>query len=113
MSDLSAVAWPLASLADAMAVVARRCGLAARPGEKAAPAGDWIGAGEALVGQWIETTARQFALEAEPVGSAYSDAARLVEGVGPAIVRLPGAQALDQLRFVVLLKGRRGRTVAL
>jgi ATP-binding cassette subfamily B protein len=113
MSDLARVAWPFSSLPDAIAIVARRSGLPPRPGEKAGSAGDWIGAEEGLVGQWIETTARQFGLEAEPVGSAYSDLARFVHGVGPALLRLPGALALDEIRFVVLLKGRGNRVLAL
>jgi ATP-binding cassette subfamily B protein len=113
MSDLQRIAWPLASLSDAMANVSRRSGLPQRPGEKGAPAGDWIGADQALVGEWIESTARQCGLEAEPVGSEYCDLARFVHGVGPAILRLPGTQALEQLRFVVLLKSRGARVLAL
>ena len=106
MSDLAQIAWPLSALPDAIAIVARRSGLPPRPGERAGSKGDWIGADESLVGQWIETTARQFGLEAEPVGSTYADLASFVRGVGPAILRLPGAQTLDAIRFVVLLKGR-------
>jgi ATP-binding cassette subfamily B protein len=113
MSDLAQIAWPLSALPDAIAIVARHSGLPPRPGEKAGSKGDWIGADESLVGQWIETTARQFGLEAEPVGSTYADLASFVRGVGPAILRLPGAQTLAEIRFVVLLKGRRDRVVAL
>ena len=95
MSDLSDAAWPLSSLPDAILWVARRTGLPPRPGEKAGSAGDWIGAEEALIGQWIETTARQFGLEAEPVGTSYADLVQFIHGVGPAILRLPGSRSLD------------------
>jgi ATP-binding cassette, subfamily B, bacterial len=113
MSDLARIVWPLSSLPDAIAIVARRNGLPPRPGAKVGAAGDWIGADEKLVGQWIETTARQFGLEAEPVGSAYADLAAFVRGAGPAILRIPGTRALDEIRFVVLLKGRSDRVMAL
>jgi len=113
MSDLLDAAWPLSSLPDAILWVARRTGLPPRPGEKAGSAGDWIGAEEALIGQWIETTARQFGLEAEPVGTSYADLVQFIHGVGPAILRLPGSRSLDDIRFVVLLKGRRNRVVTL
>jgi ATP-binding cassette subfamily B protein len=113
MSNLATITWPLSSLPDAIAIVARRSGLPPRPGAKAGAAGDWIGAEEALIGQWIETTARQFGLEAEPVGSSYAELDRFVRGVGPAALRLPGGQTLDEIRFVVVIKSRGNRLLAL
>jgi ATP-binding cassette subfamily B protein len=113
MSELPSVAWPLSSLPDAISWVGRRIGLSPRPGQKAGTAGEWIGAEEALIGQWIETTARQFELEAEPVGTSYANLLEFVHGAGPAILRLPGTTVLEEIRFVVLLKARRNRVLAL
>jgi ATP-binding cassette subfamily B protein len=111
--SFGALAWTLSSLPDGMAQIARQSGLPPEPGVKTTAAGDWIGADTSLVGQWIETTARQFGLEAEPVGAPYSELDAFVRGVGPAIVRLPGAKALDDLRFLVLTKSPRGRVSAI
>jgi ABC-type multidrug transport system fused ATPase/permease subunit len=108
MRDLNTLAWPVARLGEALEAMARRSGLA--PGERESlvpPEGLTQEEAEAL-GAWIETAAAWLGLEAESVEVPYAEVKWLVRRAGPALLRLPGAEAP---RFVVLLGGRRGVSV--
>src|SRR5215831_9104279 len=108
MRDLNTLVWPVARLGEALEAMARRSGLA--PGERETPVppeGLARDNTEAL-GAWIETAATWLGLEAESVEVPYAEVEGLVRRAGPALLRLPDAEAP---RFLALLGGRR-RTVS-
>jgi ATP-binding cassette subfamily B protein len=85
---LERVAWPGDRLAEALQVLARDSGLAARPLDASGgpPAGD-----PEAAGRWIEVAAAAMGLEAEPVETAYAEVETMVRKASPAIVRLQGS----------------------
>lgn len=55
--------------------------------------------------QWLGLVAAQLHLETEPIYANYTSVTALVRGGGPALLRLPGLNALAEERLLLLLPG--------
>src|SRR5262247_1426037 len=109
MRDLNTLAWPVVRLGEALEAMARRSGLASGERETPVPPEGLAQEEAAALGTWIEAAATWLGLEAESVEVPYAEVEGLVRRAGPALLRLPGAEAP---RFVALLGGwRRGVSV--
>jgi hypothetical protein len=104
MGALETLAWPIATLGDALEALARTGGLAPRSVEVSVSPGSLAWDNSEALGRWIEATAGVLGLEAERVEVPYAEVERLVRSAGPALLRLPGG---DEPHFLALLGGRR------
>jgi ABC-type multidrug transport system fused ATPase/permease subunit len=106
-APLSRFTWPLARLAEAMETLATACKLpllaAEPPGPPTLP-DEPLARGQAL-DRWLGGVAANLGLEVEATEAPYPEAASLVCGAGPAIVRLQRGDAEEE-RFLLLLEGR-------
>lgn len=102
--DLERHAWPISRLGEALEALARAVGLSPRSVEIPTPPQGLVREGHDTLGRWIQAAAGCLGLEAEPVEVSYAEVERLVRGVGPALLRLPGE---GTPRFLALLGGRR------
>lgn len=109
MSELSALAWPLSRLGEALEAIGRQSGLSPIPIHTPSPPDAFALAGDDELDEWLEALAGQMRLEVEPAQAPYAEAERLVRTAGPALLRLPGG---DDARFLALLAGGR-RAVSL
>jgi ATP-binding cassette, subfamily B, bacterial len=107
--DLDQLAWPISRLGEACAALARTRGLSPRSVEPSTPPQGLAHSDSEALARWIEAAAACLGLEAEPVEASYAEVERLVQGAGPALLRLP---ADGEPRFLALLGGRR-RAVAI
>jgi len=111
--------WPASRLGEAMEVLARRAKIPPDSAEAPAPPSDLAQAGDAALGQWVQTVAGQLGIEAEPVESSLADVEDMARHAAPAILRLPqtgSGRSPDRAstappRFLALLAG--GRRLAL
>jgi ATP-binding cassette subfamily B protein len=108
-----ACAWPQSQLGEAIEALARACRLPVRSVELPATP-DLAGLqapGEDLVGSWIGSLSAHLGLEAEPTEAPYGDVERLVQGSGPALLRLPADDGKEPC--FLALRGGRGSRVTL
>jgi ATP-binding cassette subfamily B protein len=105
------LAWPASRLGEAMEAVARKSKLSPGHVETPNPPGAICTGEDKALGQWVETAAASFGLEAEPVETLYAEAAQFARNAGPALIRLPGA---GEPNYLALLesKGRHVRVLA-
>lgn len=104
LSQLAALAWPVARAGEALQHLAARAGYPMTGTEVA------IGTprGGAPIGPWIEAVSASLGIEAEPVDSPASDLGRMLLGATPALVML------DAFGSVLAVTGsRRGALVVL
>src|SRR5437868_2533065 len=101
------LAWPASRLGEALEAIARKSGLSPHQVDTPNPPGSIFTGEDQALGQWVETAAASFGLEAEPVETLYAEAERFVRDAGPALIRLPGA---GEPSFLALLESR-GRHV--
>ena len=104
MEALHTLAWALARLGEALEAVARHRGLPLYQRETPTPPAGLGRDDPAALDPWLETVAAWLGLEVEPVEVSYAEAAWLVRGAGPALLRLPGAGVPC---FLALLGGTR------
>src|SRR5262249_961302 len=104
MHDLNTLAWPVTRLGEALATLARYCGLVPRERESPEPPEGVAQEDVEALGAWLVMAATWLGLEAEPVEVPYADIESSARGAGPALLRLPSA---GPARFLVLLGGRR------
>ncbi|HRV92818.1 MAG TPA: hypothetical protein P5526_11695, partial [Anaerolineae bacterium] len=107
--DLTALAWPVARLDEAIELLARRTGLGSVFHEAQSLPPELHQAGLAALGQWVQATADRLGLEAEPVAVSLAELDDLVHQTAPAILYLPPAlnNPTASSLFLVLLAGRR------
>ena len=107
--DLTALAWPVARLDEAIELLARRTGLGSVFHEAQSLPPELHQAGLAALGQWVQATADRLGLEAEPVAVSLAELDDLVHQAAPAILYLPPAlnNPTASSLFLVLLAGRR------
>jgi ATP-binding cassette, subfamily B, bacterial len=117
MIPISPLLWPAAELDQALALLVRHADLAADPGT-VPPAPTAVDDDE--VERWLGAATAPLDLEAEPLDASYADAAAMLAGCAPALVRVqvedgaPGFLLLvRQARGGVRVLGpdRRARTV--
>ncbi|MCX6044244.1 MAG: ABC transporter ATP-binding protein [Chloroflexi bacterium] len=102
---LDTLAWPAHQASEALLCLGQQSGLVATSAET--PVLPTLNGVEfSLLSRWIETSALALGLEAEPIQTTYAEAATFVQSVGPALLRLPGADASP--RFLALLRSQRG-----
>jgi ATP-binding cassette subfamily B protein len=99
-SDLEALAWPSARIGEAMAALARRCGLAKGRPDTSNPERM---SSEASTAEWIESAAKHLACEAEPIESNYRDLESDLAASRPALLRFSGTL------FLAIVGSRRGK----
>src|SRR5580700_11602626 len=107
-AKLPEVYWSLSQLGAGLEALARRSGLSSASVEVPAPPASLFkeARGENL-GYWIDSVADWLGVEAEPCTLSYERLGEMLEGAGPAVVQLPGA---ENSRFLMLLPSRaRGR----
>ncbi len=92
---------------EALWCLAHQSGLLATPTDVLAPT-DLNGVKPTALAAWIEASAQQLGLEAEPIQTTYAEAAVFVQGVGPALLRLSLSPAEPTPRFLALLRSHRG-----
>ncbi|HYR07687.1 MAG TPA: hypothetical protein VEQ60_07955, partial [Longimicrobium sp.] len=101
--SITPLLWPAAELDQALALLLRHAGLAADPGAipppPAAPDDD-------AVERWLSAAAAPLDLEAEPLEASYADAAAMLAGCAPALVRVQGEDG--EARFLALVRTARG-----
>jgi ATP-binding cassette, subfamily B, bacterial len=85
--DLDSLAWPAGRLGEALSALARHAGL--RPARLDLPEPDETASPDDL-DRWTTAAAAAMGLEAEPVEVSYGEVEALVQGGGPALLRLPG-----------------------
>jgi ATP-binding cassette subfamily B protein len=106
---LDRVCWPLARLGEGLEELARRAGLvvaahAVLATPLAVPPAVLQGVPGEL-GRWIEWAAGRLGIDADAVEAPVPAAARLLQGAGPAMLRVA---SVDGPRFVALLGSRAG-----
>jgi ATP-binding cassette subfamily B protein len=107
--DFSDIAWPLSRLGEGLDELARRAGLSpASSDAAAAPRALHAGAGEDL-DRWMQWAADRLGVEAEPVATPHAHFGELLSSAGPAVLRVPGADA-HAAAFLLVLRSR-GRTL--
>jgi len=108
VKPLDALLWPAAELDQALALLLRHAGLSIDPGAIPRPpsAGD-----DDAVERWLSAATAALELEAEAVDASYADAAAMLAGCAPALVRVAGEGG--EARFVVLVRRVRGGVRAL
>ncbi|MEM7117999.1 MAG: ABC transporter ATP-binding protein [Chloroflexota bacterium] len=106
-SNLDTLAWPLSRLNEAVEWLARRSGLWAGDQEIQPPPLSMAQADDDVVGRWLEKAVRVAALEIEAVQWTYGETAVMLQGVGPAILRLPNSEPDEPPRFLAILKKQR------
>ncbi len=98
---VDALTWPLSRVQEALHCLAQHSGWLPKDAlAPPSPAGPEVG-----IDRHIERSAQRLGLEAEAVRATYGDADQLLLGVGPALLRLPGAGGAHG--FVALLRGDR------
>ncbi len=90
--------WPTSRLGEALVLVAHVLMRDASP--LTATQGPREDASDEAIGEWVETAASWLGIEAQPVETPYTDFARQLHAMGPAILRMPGG-------FLVILRGAR------
>jgi ATP-binding cassette subfamily B protein len=108
MINLAKHLWPLASVDEALAELARRYGLAAKPVELHALPADWADDRQKF-SRWLETTAHVLGLEAEPSFTNYTEIDKLLDCAGPALLRV----SVDHKNYLLVLLGRRRGKMAM
>jgi len=108
MINLEKHLWPLANVNEALAELARRYGLAAKPIEMPAMSADWAD-DRPKFSRWLETTASNLGLEAEPAFTHYTEIDKLLDHAAPALLRVSG----DNKNYLLVLLGRRRGKVVL
>ncbi len=109
MNDgLIGLSWPRERLGEAIEALARRSKLS--PGFPCAPDAprDPEAINDENLGRWVTTTTAKLNLEAEPVFTSYAELDQLIDGGGPALLRL---RVGEESRFLALL-GRGWRRVS-
>jgi len=101
MDDVRTLAWPPSRLAEALGALAEQSGFAPAVTELPSSLPEIA---TAELGIWIEATAAQLGVEAQPVEASYADVESLVSNAGPALLRLPTAHGRDQVQFLAILK---------
>jgi ATP-binding cassette subfamily B protein len=107
---LHTICWPAARLGEALELLGRRAGFPVRSLEALRPPG-WLLAqnGERLL-EWLEIAAGSLGLEAKATDAAYAGVKSLVQGCGPALLRL----VLDgEQVFLAVMRGGRGSVLVL
>ena len=105
---LASLLWPAAELDQALALLLRHAGLAADPGAvPPAPAA----ADDDEVERWLAAAAAPLDLEAVPLDASHADAAALLAGCAPALVRVHDEDGAP--RFLLLVRPARGGVRAL
>ena len=102
---IEALAWPAARMGEAIRVAARAGGIAVRDVDVPAAAVAVSHGDEAGLARTVARFAEWLGVEAEPTGASAGDVERLVRGVAPALVRVPGGGAP---RVLVLVPARFG-----
>src|SRR5438552_5204139 len=77
---MNALLWPASRAADALATLSGQA-------PPTPPAGE-------LTGEWIEATSKRLGMEAQPLEVPYADFERRLIGLGPALIHLPGKNAV-------------------
>lgn len=104
MDPVDACCWPICRLGNAMAALARECGLLPRPVRLPVAAEGPSQAGQEGLGRWIEATAGWLGVEVELTEMPYGEAESLLQQAGPAILELAGT---DGPQILALLGGGR------
>ena len=99
--------WPLSEIGAALAELARRSGLTVEVTANI-PAMPQQ-ADEETLDQWLRLAASQCEVEIEPVQTTYGEVVNMLQGVAPALLRLPDSGEGDEARVVVLLRSGRRR----
>jgi len=100
--DLASLLWPASRLGEA---VQHLTGVASLVNPPASIQDD----SDALA-DWLETAALSIGLEAQPLEISYADFERLLRGLGPAVLRVPGT---DAPKYLAIVKGSTVLTPAL
>jgi ATP-binding cassette, subfamily B, bacterial len=103
MSGIDPLLWPAAELDQALALLVRHGGLHPDPG--AIPPPPSISDDDA-VERWLAAAVGPLELEAEPVDASYADAAAMLAGCAPALVRVDGDGG--EPRFLMMVRESRG-----
>jgi ATP-binding cassette subfamily B protein len=106
MKDLADLAWPIERATDALFDLAQRAGL--RPREPRAREEAGRGSGT----DFLEATASEMDLEAEPVEVAYAEAESFLARAAPALVRIEGFEGGPRLLLVIGARGGHVRVLA-
>jgi ATP-binding cassette, subfamily B, bacterial len=110
MEELDTLVWPVRRLGEAITGLARFRGWRLRSAEPpVCPTGLEHDGAEALRG-WLEAVAAWLGVEAELVEVPHDEVASLVQGAGPALLRLPGR---EKPGFLALLGCQRRRVLLL
>ena len=104
MADLRTLTWPAARLGEALEALARAAALAPRAVETPNPPAGLLRHGDEALGRWLQAAACHLGLEAEPMEIPFGNVERLLQRVGPALLRLPGD---SEPCFLALLGGGR------
>lgn len=110
MDEFDGLSWPIEKLAEAVAIVARRNGIASSLLPAFVAANNLNLDSEGSLERWIESLARRVGLEAEAVELQYMEMETFVSRIGPALLRLPGK---CHPRFLVVLGGKRRKILVL
>ncbi len=108
MINLEKHLWPLASADEALAQLARRYGLAAKPIEIPAMPEGWADDRQKF-SRWLETTASNLGLEAEPTFSNYIEVEKLLDRAAPALLRV----SCENKTYLLVLLGRSRSKIAI
>ena len=100
---LAYLLWPAAELDHALALLLRHAGLAADPGAVPPPP---AAADDDEVERWLAAATAPLDLEAEPLDASYADAAAMLAGCAPALVRVRDEDGAA--RFLLLVRPSRG-----
>src|SRR5882672_11291236 len=104
MEALDTLAWPVGRLGEAIVGLARLRGWRLQGVDAPiCPAGLEQG-NTAVLHAWLEAVATWFGVAAELVDVSYAEVESLVQGAGPALLRLPGR---EKPGFLALLGSRR------
>ncbi|HYH80133.1 MAG TPA: ABC transporter ATP-binding protein [Longimicrobium sp.] len=101
--SIAPLLWPAAELDQALSLLLRHAGLAADPGTLPSPPSM---VDDDAVEHWLSAAAAPLDLEAEPLDASYADAAAMLGGCAPALVRVPGEDGAA--RFLALVRRARG-----
>src|SRR5262245_24447753 len=99
--ELENLRWPISQLGDVMRAIVRRCRLSEDDKEISnPPAALHIDQPAALAGldEWVATAADFLGFEAEAIEAPYAEVEKLAQGVGPALLSLPGARILAVIK---------------